>query len=168
MLKNRFNVALGVVVLMAATLFSACGPKTLIDETHVLKENKWMRFEPEAFLFDVTNTSDCYQVTMTMSYDTNILKLESLPLVVDFFADSNELHNFILTFRMFDRKGDRRGTLEGSMCTVSDTLDRFRFFNHAATYTYRIKQRTSRYELFGISSVGLKVEETDLSQKQTR
>ncbi len=146
-------------------LCTACGPQTLVDETHLLENNTWMRFEPEVFRLKCNDPDACYNVCFTISYDTTVVKDNSLPIVVDFYADSNELHNYFRTISFFDRKGGRLGTMTGTFCTVTDTLDRYRYYNHSDPYTYRIKQRTSRYELPGISSVGLKVEEANMSLK---
>lgn len=166
MLKHKFNIRTVLLTLLAGSLMCAsCGQQTLIDETHPLADNTWMRFEPEVFHFDISDIDACYNIYLTVCYDTTLVRMDKIPLVIDFYADSNELHNIMPTLHFTDRKGVRRGTLSGNYCTVTDTLDRYRFYNRAASYTYRIKQGTSRYELPGISSVSLKVEEADLSLK---
>jgi len=124
-----------------------------------------MRFEPEAFQFDIRDIDACYNVYLTVCYDTTRIQMDKMPFVVDFYTDSNELHNYIYTMRFHDRKGQRKGLISGNYCTVTDTIDRYRFYNREGNYTYRIKQGTTRFELPGISSVAFKVEEADLSLK---
>ena len=135
----------------------SCGKKTLIDETHNFKNNCWLRFNPEVYRFDVNNTNDSHCIALTLRYDTNVFNASELPLVVDFFIDSNEMHNFFPTLRLRDAKGSLRGTAIGNYCTVTDTIDSRRIYNNKGSYTYRIKQGTSKYELYGISSLTLTV-----------
>ena len=143
----------------AAALFVGCGKRTVTDETHSFGENRWMRFEPEVFKVDIRNTDKQYVISATVTYDTNIFSASELPLVVDFFADSNELHNFMPSIRLKTKKGALRGSSVGQFQTVTDTIDRCRTFNKPGTYPYRIKQGTSKYQIDGISSLNFKVSE---------
>ncbi len=147
-----------VLFFIVAMLCVSCGKRVLIDETHQFANDTWMRFEPEMFKVKVNNTDKGYVVTATLKYDTAILSGDVLPLLLDFYIDSTELHNFTPSIRLIDKKGVRRGTTIGQYCTVTDTLDRYRIYNQTGDYTYRIKHRTSKYELFGVISFGLKIE----------
>ncbi len=152
-MKKTLLVSLTLMLLCAA-----CGKKNIIDDTRSFAGNRWMRFEPEVFKVDIKNTDKQYIITTTLTYDTTVFNANELPLVVDFFADSNEMHNFTPTLRLKNADGTRRGQTIGALCSVTDTIDRLRSFNKAGDYTYRIKQRTSKYEIYGISSVTLHVE----------
>lgn len=144
---------------MLLMLCISCGNKTLLDETHQFNNNCWMRFEPETYNFEVRNGEKGHAVILNLTFDTAVLTSDELPLVVDFFADSNELHNFAPTLRLRDRKGRLRGETIAQFCTVADTIDRYRTYNHTGQYTYRIKQRTSKYEIYGVCSLKMRVEE---------
>ena len=151
-----------IILLTTTILCLSCGNKVLIDETKMFDNGCWMRFEPAEFKVDIDDIDDNYNIAVTLRYDTSIYTEKSLPLVVDYFADSNELRNFSSRVRLIDKKGHRRGELLGEYCTVSDTIDRYRMYNKAGTYTYRIKQKTPRYELYGITSFGLKIEKAKM------
>ena len=146
-------------LLFILTLLVSCGNRTVLDETHQFDNNCWLRFEPEVFQADINNTERGHLITLSLTFDTSILTSAELPLVVDFFADSNELHNFAPSIRLRNRKGELRGETVANFCTVTDTIDRFRTYNQRDTYTYRIKQRTSKYEIYGVSSINLRIEE---------
>ena len=151
-------------IIFFASLFflvASCGKKVLIEETHTFDNNCWLRFEPEVFSVPVDNTECTHTVALTLRYDTSIFDHDELPLVVDFFLDSAELHNFTPYIRLRNAKGLLRGTTIGSYCTVTDTIDRIRTYNKAGVYTYRIKQRTSKYEIYGINSLTMRVVEND-------
>lgn len=153
-MKKTLLVSLTLMLLCAA-----CGKKNIIDDTRSFAGNRWMRFEPEVFKVDIKNTDKQYIITTTLTYDTTVFNANELPLVVDFFADSNEMHNFLPSMKLRNRNGSPRGTMLAQFHTVTDTIDRCRTFNKPGTYTYRIKQGTSKYELNGISSLNLKVSE---------
>lgn len=153
-MKKTLLVSLTLMLLCAA-----CGKKNIIDDTRSFAGNRWMRFEPEVFKVDIKNTDKQYIITTTLTYDTTVFNANELPLVVDFFADSNEMHNFLPSMKLRNRNGAPRGTMMAQFHTVTDTIDRCRTFNKPGTYTYRIKQGTSKYELNGISSLNLKVSE---------
>lgn len=138
-------------------LLTSCGKKVLIDETHEFNNNCWLRFEPETFMFDVNDTDKSKCVSVTLRYDTSLYTNEVLPLVVDFFIDSTEKHNIAPSIRLRDAKGMLRGTAIGKFCTVTDTIDSRRIYNAQGRYTYKIKQRTSKFEIYGISSLNFKV-----------
>ncbi|MBQ6238643.1 MAG: hypothetical protein IJK07_10560 [Bacteroidales bacterium] len=147
-----------LLAAMAMLVLTACGKRVLIDETHSFADNTWMRFEPEQFEVNVKNIDVPYQVTVSLQYDTTLVTGDALPLVVEFFADSNARHTLFPEIRLVDR-GQRRGTKVDRFCTVVDTIDRCRLFNEEGTFTYRIKQRTSKYEIGGIAGLGLRVSE---------
>lgn len=159
---KKISIGRGRIVrygLVLALLFSACGNKTLIDETHPFENNTWLRFNPEIFKVQVNNTDISNCVALTLRYDTAIYQQSQLPLLVDFYIDSNELHNFAPVMRLRDSKGKLRGEMVGQYCTITDTIDARRTYNTPGLYTYRIKQRTSKYEIHGINSLTLKIVE---------
>ena len=155
---NR-NVVLYSALMLMALAISSCGKRTLIDETHSFANDTWKRFEPEVFEFDVKNVDVPYVVTLTLSYDTTLVTDAALPLVVEFFADSNARHTLFPSIMLTDRSGHRKGSTVERYCTVVDTIDNCRFFNEVGSFTYRIKQRTSKYEIGGIATLGMKVSE---------
>lgn len=152
------NTTITLAILLAGLCLAGCGKKMLLDETHNFPDSKWLRFEPEEFLFEVSDIDACYNLTVTVSYDTTVLTDRMLPLSVDYFSDPNEQHHLTRDIVLVDRQGVRRGEVLGQFCTITDTIGRYQMFNRKGEYTYRVKQRTSRYEMGGISSLGLKVE----------
>lgn len=147
-MKNKIPIIAATLLLL-----SSCGNKVLIDESHSFKNNCWLRFEPETFSFEVNNPDKNHCLSLTLKYDTSVLTANALPLVVDFFRDSNEMHNFTPTMRLLNSDGTRRGQTIGQFCTVTDTIDQRRTYNGKGIYTYRIKQRTSKYEIYGINGL---------------
>lgn len=152
-MKSKF-----LYIIIVGLLAASCGSKTILDENHSFANNCWMRFEPVEFTIPKVNPDKAYRICLTLSYDTTRLSGLELPLLIKFYADSNERHTIIPDLQLRDAKGLLRGSTIGQYCTVTDTIDHYRRFNQAAPYTYSIKQRTSKYELYGISCLQLKVE----------
>lgn len=155
-MKN--SIIFFIKTLIIALVTVSCSKGVVLEENHSFNNDTWMRFEPEVFQVPIVNNDIPYCLTVTLRYDTSMFMAKELPLVVDFFLDSNELHNITPTLRLRERNGKLRGEIMDHYCTVIDTLDRFRMYSKNGTYTYRIKQRTTKYEIGGITSFGLKVE----------
>lgn len=148
-----------LTIITFALLATSCGTKTVLDETKPFANNCWKRFEPVKFTIPKVDTDKAYRISLTLRYDTTKLTGKILPMLVMFYADSNEHHTITPDFELCDQKGRRYGTTVGQYCTVSDTIDHYRHFSHAEPYTYLIKQRTSKYELYGIASLQMVAEE---------
>ncbi len=146
------------VILVFIFVLSSCGKKVILDETHQFEDGIWMRFDATEFKVDINDIEPTYNISVTVSYDTSRYRETSLPLVVDFFPDSNELHNFTPIMKLREKDGTLRGVVLGNYCTVTDTIDRHRIYNREGSYTYRIRQRTSKYEIYGFNTINLKVE----------
>ncbi len=146
------------LILVSALLVSSCGRSVLVEETHFFENGRWQRFEPEVFTFDVDNLDDCYHVILSLCYDTNSITALSLPLHITFYADSNERHSVTPNLQLKDKLGRPKGFMVDSYCTVTDTIMKYRFFNHKGTQTFMLKQRTEKYELNGVNSILFKVE----------
>lgn len=147
-----------MTIITLAMLASSCGTKTVLDETKPFANNCWMRFEPVEFTIPKIDTEKAYRISLTLRYDTSKIKDKLLPLLITFYADSNERHTIIPDFQLRDKEGLLLGQTVGQYCTVSDTIDYYRRYSHAEPYTYKIKQRTSKYELYGITSLQMKAE----------
>lgn len=150
---KRFSLALVIIVMLVS-----CGKKVLIDETHSFDRNTWLWSEPESFVFDVNDVNNPYKIILTLNYDTEQVTIGTLPLKVEFFTDSNARHTLFPSMLLTQRDGLRRGTIIDRFCTVTDTLDRCRLFNEPGQYTYKVKQLTGKYEMEGVSALGMKVE----------
>lgn len=147
------------IPLIATLLLTSCGKSKIADSTQEFPENCWLRFEPAVFTTSPAKTDRTYNVCLSITFDTTKLGYSTLPLLVNFYADSNEMHTFIPDMRLRDKNGQLRGTTITKFCTVTDTIDKLRTYNHAVPYTYRIKQRTSKYELYGVTSINLTIAE---------
>lgn len=146
------------LLIIISLLAVSCGTHTVLDETKPFANNCWKRFEPVEFTIPKVDSDKAYRISLTLRYDTTKLTGKMLPTLIMFYADSNEHHTITPDLELCNQKGQRQGKTVGQYCTVTDTIDYYRRFSHSAPYTYKIKQRTSKYELYGVSSIQMKVE----------
>lgn len=150
---------------LAMLLMAACGT-TLTDDTHTFDGQKWMRFEPEKYQFDVKNIDPCYDILLTLRIDTTVFTANELPIIIDMFAPNGEHRMFSTTLRVHDAKGHLNGTRMGQYVDVSVPAKQWFYFNAAGTQRMEVKQATSHYDLDGISSLTLTVKKSDMRLKE--
>lgn len=122
-----------------------------------------MRFEPEEFIVNVPSEEDYYNIEMTICLDTNIFKGKEFPLVVNMISSEGEQRMFDAHIPLFNfKEGSRIGTFEDTFQTSSNIVRKYLSFNRKGDFKLQIKQGTSKYELHGIKSIGVKVEKADM------
>lgn len=122
-----------------------------------------MRFEPEEFIVNVPSEEDYYNIEMTICLDTNIFKGKEFPLVVNMISSEGEQRMFDAHIPLFNfKEGGRIGTFEKTFQTSSNLVRKYLSFNRKGDFKLQIKQGTSKYELHGIKSIGVKVEKADM------
>ncbi len=158
-----------ILTLLCAALlaagFAACN-KPLLDDTHHFVNEKWMRFEPEKYSFEVSNIDDCYDIVLTLRIDTTRFADKELPLIVDLYTANDEHRMFTTAATLHDRHGNLNGTRMGQYVDITVAAKRFLYFNTAGTQRLEIKQATSRYEIDGLNSLTVAVRKSDMRLKE--
>ena len=150
-----------VPVILATLFFCSCN-KVVLDETHTFENNTWMRFEPESYQFNIRNIDDCYDIIATLKVDTNQFFYKDLPLVVNMNSANGDQRMFYSHVALTNKSGKRQGETIGCYQTVTTKMREYVFFNTSGEQTVEVKQGTSKYELPGVVSFGLKVEKASM------
>ena len=162
----RHAIPLRLLAALAATLLmAACGSKTVLHETHALKNGTWLRFEPEKYTFEIRDMDACYDLTLTARVDTALLTDAELPLIVDMYNETSERRMLPLKLRLRDAHGQATGRASGAYREVSVPVREYFFFNTKGQQRVEVKQATSRYELRGVNALTLTVKESDLRDR---
>ncbi len=158
-----------ILTLLCAALmtvgFAACN-KTLLDDTHHFANEKWMRFTPEKYSFEVSNIDDCYDILLTLRIDTTRYSANELPLIIDLYTANDEHRQFSAEAKLHDRNGTLNGTRMGQYVDITIPAKRFFYFNSSGTQRLEIKQATSRYEIDGINRLTVEVKKSDMRLKE--
>lgn len=154
-----------LIIAILPLLFVSCKNKTILDETHNFNNQVWMRFEPEKYQFEITNTEDCYDIIFRIRLDTTVFTSEELPLIVDLFNGNEEHRNFTVTAKVHTKNGTLNGTRMAQFVDLELPAKKYFFFNASGTQRIEVKQATSHYELPGVNALNVTIRESDMSKK---
>lgn len=141
----------------------SCGKKNIIDEERSFA-GVWNRFTPEVFEVEVTNTEDYYNIDFTATVDTVLFRYSTLPLTVNLYSPNGERRTFY-TAVLLKENGRWKGEAKGGMREVTTQVRTFFSFNSKGTHRLEIAQATSQYDLEGIDSFRLTIENTKVDYK---
>lgn len=160
-MKHLLYILLSTLV---ALCFASCG-KVVFEEEHDIDNQTWMRFEPEAFDFKISNVEDCYDIDATICVDTTLYLAKEFPLVVDLTSQDGEHRMFYSYIQLRDSQNHSLGKADGKYVTVKAHIKDYFYFNKPCPYHLEIKQGTSKYEIRGVSKFGVRVVKSDLKVK---
>lgn len=155
-----------LLTAFVALLFTSCN-KPVTNDTHTLGDEKWMRFKPEKFQFNVKDYDDCYDILLTLRIDTTIYTENELPLIVDLYTPNDEHRMFNVSLLVHNKKGKLNGTRMGQYVDVTVPAKQWFFFNTDGKYRLEVKQATSHYEISGITNIQVLVKKSDMRLKES-
>lgn len=152
------------VLLLSAALLSSCQRGGVVyDGTKELPEGRWMRFEPTEFDIDVRSAEDCYEIEAVLVLDTSRFREAALPIVLKVVSPAGETRTLFSTIML---KGtDGRCLAQGSQaggCLFRQRVREYFYFNNKGAHRISVGQRTSRYEISGIHSIGITISKAQL------
>lgn len=160
MILNRKLFALASAILL---LCAGCGQKPLHDESRTFANDTWMRFEPEHFMVNVTNTDDCFNIEVFVTVDTARYRESSIPLMLEVESPDHEKRTLFSTLPLRNLNGNCLGSFtdEGYL-VCHQTVRDYYFFNSKGVHTLTLGQRTSKYEIKGIKELRLTINKAEL------
>ena len=158
------------LALLGVMLLAACGSKNIIDEERTFAGDVWNRFTPETFEVNVDNTDNYYNIDVTVTVDTALFRYSLLPITVNLYSPAGERRMFYASVPLKENgrwKGDIvSGTTEKEgRRQVTSRIRTLFSFNAKGTHRLEIGQATSQYNLEGIGSLRLTVENTKIDYK---
>lgn len=144
------------------SLFSACSDKPIFDEKHNFANTTWMRFDAEVFDVNIKNTNDCYDLYFSVTIDTNVLKLNNIPLVISIDDEEGGRRVFMSDIILRDKEGKSHGNALGNYVEFKTKVREYFYFNSKGLHKFSVKNGTHLYELKGIASIGLKIEKSNM------
>ena len=150
-------------ILLITLLFCACNKQVILDETRTFANDTWLRFQPELFELTPSSTDDCYNIILTVTFDTSRYHAPGLPIIIELDNSNHERRTLFGTMVLRNHNGSWMGSFDeqGDM-VVSQPVRQYFFFSSAATHSLSLGQRTNKYEIHGIRNINLKVEKAKL------
>ncbi len=160
MMRKTTNILLTLAVLLCM----GCGSKNIIDEERIFANDVWNRFTPEVFEVSVNNTDDYYNIDVTVAADTTVFRYSLLPITVNIYSPSGE-HRMFYASVPLKENGRWKGEIVGDRRQVTSRIRTLFSFNAKGDHRIEIGQATSQYNLEGIGSLRLTVENTKIDYK---
>ena len=150
-----------IIAILGVLLLGGCGKKNVIDEERTFDKGVWNHFTPEVFEVTVNNTEDYYNIDMTATVDTALFRYNILPLTVNIYSPNGERRMFYASIPTKEN-GRWKGEKKGDRREITSRVRTFFSFNSTGTHRVEIAQATSQYDLEGINSFRLTIENTEL------
>lgn len=154
---------ISILCILVTTLIVVGCKKSVVEEEKVVKNGVWNRFETLDWNFYVTNAEECYDLWGIAEIDTTKLRDKELPLIVELTSEAGEHRQWRAYMAVRDNSGKTTGKPSGTNKVLCQTkLRGYFFFNGKGTYSLKLKQGTSRYDIAGVERVKLKIEQSKL------
>ena len=142
-------------------LFSSCGNKVIVDEERSFQNEVWNRFTPEAFIVEIDNVDDYYNIDLTLSIDTTHYSERIFPMTVNLFSPNGERRMFYYDL-VLKQNGRWRGEQDGKFRVITERIRSYFSFNTTGSHRLEIGQASSKYDLLGPASLSVYIERTKL------
>ena len=150
-----------LIAVLGVLLFCSCGKKNIIDEERTFGKGVWNHFSPEVFEVNVSKTEDYYNIDMTATVDTSVFRYQILPLTVNIYSPNGERRMFYASIPTKEN-GRWKGEIKDGKRVITSRVRTFFSFNSTGTHRMEIAQATSQYDLEGIDSFRLTIENTEI------
>ena len=160
MMRKTTNILLTLAVLLCM----GCGSKNIIAEERTFANDVWNRVTPEVVDVTVNNTDDYYNIDVTVAADTMAFRYSLLPITVNIYSPSGERRMFYASVPLKEN-GRWKGEIVGDRRQVTSRIRTLFSFNAKGDHRIEIGQATSQYNLEGIGSLRLTIENTKIDYK---
>lgn len=131
---------------------TSCGEKTVVETTNKQPNNIWNTFKPAIFDIQISDTSLNYKVVLALKLNGRMQE-KHLPLDVEMTNPNGEIRSFSKYLNIDSAKMVKEFS--------EFVLQTNKHFNEPGKYHFIITQRTSKFNLEGIESIGLRMKKTD-------
>ena len=146
-MKN--NILKYTAIISLLFLFS-CGKKTVFESTITPPNSQWNIFKPADFSFEISDTSKPCKIFFLLKIDKTKMKESLIPISVEMKYPNSEKRTLMKNL-IIDSAKAVNGVSQFPIQTYKE-------FNLSGKYIYSFSQVTSKYNLEGIESIGLRIE----------
>ena len=149
-------------LMLVCLALASCGKQYYSNDLGI-SNGVWNNFEPRVFEFDWQKPDRCVDLSLTVTFDTARFHDNMLPLGVTMKSPDGELRHFTTAIILRDRDGVLHGKTDPDgriVCT--EVIRPHIFFNSKGTHSIEVSQNTSKYDLPGVCSVGIRIDKANL------
>lgn len=152
-------------LICALAVLSGCSSDVIFEENRQFQDEKWQRFEPEVFAFDVKNIDDCYDIYFNFRVNCNVFRVDMLPFIIQLTDSDGTVRNLKTDVAIRDKNGNWKGNCIGTYCEYSVKVREYFFFNKEGRHEMSVKNGSQFLELDGITSFALKIVKANMDLK---
>ena len=152
---TRFSYLLIVSVILISA-FSCNRTKPFFEESVEFANSNW-DFEHRMVTFEkqIEGSETPYQVFVDLDLERD-LDLDQFPLTLSIYSDQGEeTHKPVVFF--FPVVSDDGVSSPNTPKILTKEVYSEKYFNNSANYTFKILRKSSKYDLFGIKAVKLRI-----------
>jgi gliding motility-associated lipoprotein GldH len=149
-----------LAIVAAVLLLSSCGPKYILDDTKTFKNNIWRAQDSAIFTLNVVDTTKIYNIYVDLAHTTAYANA-NVYVQIGTQLPTGKTAQDVVSFELADQTGQWLGSTSGATCALHIPLREGAVFKQAGKYQFSIKQFMRTDTVQNISSIGMKVEQTD-------
>lgn len=144
------NIILKYTAIILLFFLFSCKQKTVFETTINPPNNEWNIFKPVDFSFEISDTAKPCKIIFLLKIDKTKMKEHTIPISVEMKYPNSEKRTLTKNLII-----DSAKVVSG----VSQfPIQTYKEFDFPGKYIYSITQITSKYNLEGIESIGLRIE----------
>lgn len=144
------------MLLSFILLLAACDSDVYFMKTEVIEESSWAFDDPKIFEFDIKDTTQRYDLILTLSHSVDYLYENLYVKIYTTFPTGNTIEDKV-SLELADKLDQWEGKCKGNKCKVSILLQENIYFKEAGDYNIKMEQFNRISPLQGIEKLTLKI-----------
>lgn len=151
-IKKSFNplfLLLIIIFLSFSILTTGCGgnsPQVVVEKKTVFKDANWNRFHYITHKIDIEDTVSRHEIQLEIEFLPEISTRE-IPIIFSITSPDSSLSHIRTKINLS----------ENPKSPYTQIIHPAKYFNQKGQYTFHYFQKTSKFDLYGIKSVTMKI-----------
>jgi len=150
------KIALGLILLGAGVVFSACQPRPLLNEKRTFPDKQWANADSLDFELSIEDTTQYYDLFLEVAHSPDFSNQNCYIKIFTLFPDGQRFDKLV-SLELADKSGTWFGRCNKNNCKLSIPLQQGAYFNQLGDYLFTLEQYTRKDPLPGIHSMGMRI-----------
>lgn len=151
------NLTTILIVSSLFLLLLSCNKKPFFEETRTFKDQNW-NYDQRIVVFEkfIEKSETPYEVYLDLDLEKD-LDVDEFPITLSIYSEQGEeSHKQIVYF--FPVMSDNGVAAPNGPKILTKLVYSEKYFNNSGNYTFKILRKYSKYDLYGIKSIKLRIE----------
>ncbi|MFA6199666.1 MAG: hypothetical protein WC679_04585 [Bacteroidales bacterium] len=155
-----------IIALFFCLAFVSCGKKQIYEKTVIFPNQTWERIENGKDVkfekINVKSKEDAYDINISFRHKPTI-NVDEISFILRIISPSGMKKESIHTLKLKDRYGKKYiGKNLGEEIDIKEPIKQYFFFPEVGEYTIVISNYCEKYEVNGLSNIGIEIVKSDL------